>query len=325
MQLKKLAAALRKNKRFLITTHISMEPDALGSELALYFLLRRLGKEAIIVNDDKVIGEYAFLPGLRYVKRLDSRIKNIRFDCFAILDCSDLSRCGEVANLKANSRLTLNIDHHISNALFGNINWVEPGMSSASEMIYKLYKKMRVPINKDVALLLFSGIATDTGFFRYANTSSDTHKAAAELLGHGVNSSLVYRHVYEDVPFRDAIILAGELSKIKSDCQGRVVWSSIRKATVKRTSGEFDLGDHFLSFMRAIKGVEVAVLFKENFGRDRKEIKVNFRSQGKVDVNSIAKFFGGGGHRTASGATIAGSLDAVKKRVLAKIRGTLLS
>ncbi len=324
MPLKKIAAALRKNKRFLISTHISMEPDALGSEIALYLLLRRLGKQAMVVNDDKVIAEYAFLPGLKYVQRLGRRIKNIRFDCFVLLDCSDLSRCGEVAGLKANSRLILNIDHHISNSFFGDLNWVEPGMSSASEMVYNLYKKMRVPIDKDTALLLFSGIATDTGFFRYSNTSSDTHIAAAELLKRGVDSSSVYWHIYEDVPFRDAIILARELSRIERDIQGKVVWASLKRAIVKRTSEEFDLGDHFLSFMRAIKGVEVAVLFKED-KKGKKGVRVNFRSQGKVDVNSIAKFFGGGGHKTASGATIAGSLDAVKRKVLAKVRGTLLS
>ncbi|MCX5714115.1 MAG: bifunctional oligoribonuclease/PAP phosphatase NrnA [Candidatus Omnitrophica bacterium] len=319
MPLKKLVDALRKNKKFVLTTHVSMEPDALGSEIALCLLLRSLGKEVIIVNDDKILGEYAFLPGLKHVKRFGRLTKNIHTDCFVILDCSDLSRCGEVASLEPFAKTTLNIDHHISNSFFGDVNWVEPGVSSASEMVYMLYKKMRIPINQDIALLLFSGIATDTGFFRYANTSSRTLKAAEEFLNLGVIPSEVYRHIYQDVPFEDAVILAKELSKIKRAIWGKVVWASINRDILKNTSKEFDLGEHFLSFMRSIKGVEVAVLFKENLGR-KKEIRVNFRSQGKVDVNKIAQSFGGGGHKTASGATIAGGLGTVMKKVLAEVK-----
>jgi phosphoesterase RecJ-like protein len=270
------------------------------------------------MNDDKVIGEYAYLPGLSHIKRFGSPRLRRQYDCLVALDCSDLSRCGRVASFKAFCNTTLNIDHHLSNSFFGDINWVEPRTSSASEMVYKLYKRMRVPINRDVACLLFSGIATDTGYFRYSNTSSSTHKVAAECLGHGVKSSEIYRHIYQDIPYADAVILAKELAKVKRACCGRLVWSSINRKIAKKTSREFDLGEHFLTFMRAIKGVEVAILFKENLGKE--DIRVNFRSQGRVDVNKIAKFFGGGGHRTASGATIAGSLGSVTKEVLAKAK-----
>jgi phosphoesterase RecJ-like protein len=320
MSLERVITTLRKNKSFLLTTHLNMEADALGAELALYYLLRKLGKEVTIVNEQRVLAQYNFLPGIKLINTFNSQFKKMRWDCFIILDCADLSRCGRVASLKSLAKTSLNIDHHVSNHLFCEINWVGREMSSAAEMVYLIYKRLKVRITKDIATLLFAGIATDTGFFHYSNTSSFTHQVAARLLECGVNCTDIYRHLYEDVPFKDAQILARGYRQVKCLCRGKIVWLSLSRDLVKEGSPGFDLGEHFLSFMRAIKGVEVALLFKENLKADKKEIKVNLRSQGKVDVNKIAQFLGGGGHQTASGATISGSLKGVIRKVLAKIK-----
>lgn len=322
MGLKKVIALIKRNKRFLITAHTGLEGDALGSELAFAVLLKAIGKTAIIVNDDKLPGGYAFLPGLNSVREYKSSLKNINFDVFVALDCSDLSRCGNVYKLNAANKPILNIDHHISNAQFASVNWVQPEVSSCAEMIYKLFKAMHVALNKEAAVALYAGILTDTGSFRYPTTSSFTHRAVADLMRYDINITAIYRSIYEDKPYRDMQLLAKILGGAKRITSGKIAWVELEKGVSGNKSISFDLSERILSFLRAIKDVEVAVLFKKIEGNTN-EIRVNFRSQGKVDVNKIAKFFGGGGHKTASGCTIHGSFMQVKKKVLSKIKENL--
>ena len=322
MSLKKVAACVKKHKNFLITSHTNPEGDALGSELAFYNLIRKLGKSATVINEDKLPYGYDFLPLKDKLKKYKDNLKNIVFDCFVVLDCSDLSRTGEVYRLNSGRKPVLNIDHHISNQEFGNINWIEPHVSSCSEMIYKLYKALRVPLDKNAAVLLYTGMLTDTGSFRYSNTSSFTHQAVSELLKFNLNIPQIYKSIYENMLFEDMQLLSRILPAIKQEAKGRIVWCQIKQNVLRNRKLSFDLSEHILSFGRAIKGAEVVALFKENLGV-KNEIRINLRSQGKVDVNRIAQFFGGGGHKTASGATVKGNIDNVRRRVLAKIKESL--
>jgi len=322
LNLKNAAAFVKKQNNFLITVHTNPEGDALGSEIAFYLLLKKLGKNAVMVNDDELPYGYTFLPEANNIKKFGRHAMRVKFDCMAVLDCSDMARTGEIAQLNTAGAPVLNIDHHISNEKFGDVNWVESHVSSTSEMIYKLYKKLRVPIDRDTALCLYVGISTDTGSFRYSNTASETHKITADLLKHKLNVPFIYRNIYENVPFQDMKLLSSILPGMKRDAGGRIVWFAINQKMLKNKKLCFDLSEHVLSFGRAIKDTEVVVLFKENLGV-KDEIRVNFRSQGKVDVNKIAGYFGGGGHRTASGATVHGKLDTIRKKVLAKIKESL--
>jgi len=318
VSLKRAVECIRKNKNFLITAHTNLEGDALGSELAFYYLVKALGKRAVIVNEDAVPYGYDFLPGLNNIIRYKDNLKGIKFDCFAILDCSGLKRCGEVYRINRDKKPVLNIDHHISNENFADVNWVEPHVSSCCEMIYKLYKEMRVAINKPSAFCLYVGMLTDTGSFRYSNTSSFVHKAVAELVGYGLNPAEIYKNIYARVPYEDMKILADILPKMNLLAEGKVVWFEIPRRALKDKVISFDLSESILNFGRSIKDVEVVVLFKENFGL-KKEIRINFRSQGKVDVNKIASYFGGGGHRSASACTMRTSLKEARRKVLQKI------
>jgi len=296
---------------------MNMEGDALGSEIAFYRLLKGLGKQAIIVNSDNVPTEYNFLPGVNEVRKFRNNLKDIKFDCFAILDCSGLRRCGEVSKMYRDNKTLLNIDHHVSNEGFGDINWIDPDSSSCSEMVYKLYKKLCLPLDRDTATLLYVGILTDTCSFHYPNTSSLTHRVASELLKYNLDIAQIYKNVYENIPFKDMQLLIKILPTMKRQFGGKIVWFQIKQDLLKRHKGvSFDLTEHVLNFARAIKDVEVAVLFKENLGR----VRVNLRSQGKINVNRIARFFGGGGHKTASGATVYGKIEDVVRMVLNKIK-----
>jgi phosphoesterase RecJ-like protein len=322
MSLKKAIACIKRNKRFLITAHTNLEGDALGSELAFYKLIRRMRKEAIIINEDPLPYGYGFMPQAGNIKRFNKKFRDMEFDCFVTLDCSDLKRCGEVAKLASCAKTILNIDHHISNENFADINWVDPKASSCSELIYRLYKKLGIPFDKETAILLYVGILTDTGSFRYTNTSWLTHKIASELLKYGLDVSGIYQNAFENIPFADLKLLTKILPAIRRDPSGRIIWFEIKNKILKHRKICLDLSERLLSFARSIKDVEVAVIFKENL-KVKDEIRVNFRSQGKVDVNRIASFFGGGGHRTASGATVKGKLETVARKVLAKIKEAL--
>lgn len=323
MGLKQAAACVRKNKSFVITAHVSPEGDSLGSQIGFYNLVRSLGKTAVIVDEDSVPLEYEFLPGRENVKKFRySPRRRMSFDCLVVLDSSDLKRTGEVWRINRDKKTVLNIDHHISNVKFGDINWVEPLTSSASEMVYKLFKYMRVPVDADTALALYVGMMTDTGSFRYSNTTAETHKAVADLMKHKIDTVQVYKNIYENIPNEEVKLLNKILPSVKRDCGGKLVWFQVPHDLLKGKKIVFDLSEHILSFGRAMQGAEVVVLFKENLGVKR-EIRVNLRSQGKFDVNKIAQHFGGGGHKAAAGITMHGTITSVRKRVLARIKSTL--
>lgn len=316
--IQKVAEAVKRNKSFLITTHTNPEGDALGAELAFYLLLKSLGKKSVIINDDILPYGFGFLPCAGKIKQFSKKMTVFDFDCLVMLDCSDLKRCGQVYKLNIYGRPVINIDHHISNVFFGEFNLVNPGASSASEIVYDLFKEMNVALTKDIATLLYVGIVTDTGSFHYSNTSSFTHSAVAQLLRYGIDVTSIYRKLYEEKPFKDLKLLVKMLSDIKLAASGKIAWVALEDHIPKNRNLSFDLSERVLGFARSIKGIEVAVLFKK-IQSSRLEVHVNFRSQGKVDVNKIAGFFGGGGHRAASGCTVTGSMEQVKKKVLDKI------
>ncbi len=319
MNLKKICASVKKYNNFLITAHTSPEGDAIGAELGFYNLIKKLGKCGVIVNEDALPYGYDFLPGNKIIRRRGKGYNYIDFDCFVVLDCSDLKRTGEVYKLNISNKPVLNIDHHISNRFFGDVNWVDPSASSCSEMIYKLHKRLHAPMDKDTALALYTGMMTDTGSFRYSNTSAFTHQAVSELLEFGINVTQVYRNTYENIPLSDVKLLLKLLVKVEFYHRGKIAGFKITQDLLRGRNSCIDLADFVLSFGRAIKGVEVVVVFKENL-KCNKEVRVNLRSQGKVDVNKIASLFGGGGHKAAAGCTLHGDIAQVSKKVLAGIR-----
>jgi bifunctional oligoribonuclease and PAP phosphatase NrnA len=317
MSLNEICKNIKRYDSFLITAHTSPEGDALGSQLGFYNLVKKLGKQAVIVNEDPLPASYAFLPGSGSIRRLGKGFKPGQFDCFVVLDCADLKRTGGVYKLNRLHQPVLNIDHHVSNQNFGDAHWVDAQASSCSEMIYRLFKRMGVALDKDTALVLYTGIMTDTGSFRYSNTASSTFKAAAELLKFGINVAGVYRQTYENIPPAQAKLLLKLLAGIKFFGRGKVAAFQVARGLPPDKNG-IDLMDHILSFGRSIKGVEVVALFK-NTPSPQARVRVNLRSQGAVDVNKIAAYFGGGGHKTAAGCTLPGRISPVRVKVIARI------
>jgi len=307
--LKKIVEKINSSKSFLITAHMNLEGDALGSELAAYILLKKLKKRAVIYNNDPTPAIYKFLPFSRVIK---NNIAEDKFDVALVLDCSDVSRAGKVKDSLSRAKCIINIDHHISNTNFGDINWVEPYSGSAAQMIYLLCEKFKV-MDKNIALCLYTGIFTDTGNFTYANTDSQTHKVVASLMKYNLHPHKIYGIIHSLCAPADLNFIGRIISSLKFDSRRKVCWATITKWQDK----SYDLTEVVFSIMRLLKDPEIFLLFKM-VGRHR--TRVNFRSRGRIDVNRIAKFFGGGGHKNASGTTIEESLEKAEKKVISFAR-----
>jgi phosphoesterase RecJ-like protein len=310
MGIQKVIDKLKNNKSFLITAHMNLEGDALGSELAMYLILKRLGKKNVVIcNNDPTPEIYGFLPSIKVIKH---SIKNEKFDVALFLDCSDSSRAGWVKDAMAKAKSIINIDHHISNTYFGDVNWVDPKASSACQMIYKLCEKLGI-MDKKIATCLYTGIFTDTGSFTYANTTPTTHKIIAKLIKYGVNPHHIDEELHSLCSTEDLDFISKVASNLKYDARRKICWAQIKKWHDRG----YDLTEIIFSVMRLLKDIEVFVLFKQ-LGRNK--IRVNFRSRNYVDVNKIAQFFGGGGHKRASGTTIEDTMERTCRKVIAFIK-----
>ncbi|MDD5006138.1 MAG: bifunctional oligoribonuclease/PAP phosphatase NrnA [Candidatus Omnitrophica bacterium] len=316
----KIKDFLRKHRNFLISAHTSPEGDSLGAQLAFARAIRAIGKNCDIVNSDRHLREYAFLPGVKDI-RTRPRIK--KYDAAIILDCSDISRIGNVVNLLDKNIPILNIDHHISNTYFGDINLVDAKVSSACEMLFLMFKELNIKLDRFMAICLYAGIVTDTGSFRYTNTRASTHFVVSQLLKWRISAPMIFRNIYENLNFSDLKLINSALSNLRKDATGRIAWVNITRNLINKYKPQIDLTDNILNSIRSLKGTEVCILFREKSGTE-KNIRVNLRSRGKVDVNEIAQHFGGGGHATASGVTLRNiSLDEAEKRIINFIRKKL--
>ena len=305
--IKKIIEKIRDSKTFLITAHMNLEGDALGSELAMYLLLRKFKKKVVICNNDPTPQIYEFLPHSKVIK---NSLKDEKFDVALVLDCSDSSRVGKVKDYLSNARCIINIDHHVSNTYFGDINWVEPHYSSACQMLYNLCANIDSDImDKNIALCLYTGIFTDTGSFTYANTDKETHRVISALMKYKINPHIIDENLHSLCSIEDVAFISKVVSSLKYDTRKKVCWALIKKWKDKG----YDLTEVIFSVMRLLRDVEVFLLFKK---LDKRKVRVNFRSRNYVDVNHIAQFFGGGGHKRASGTTIEGTLEGVEKKVI---------
>jgi phosphoesterase RecJ-like protein len=298
--MKKIIQILKKNKIFLISAHVGPDPDAICSELALALYLKSIGKKVRIVNEAPLPERFSFLPRTNLVNSLENTSK-FKYDVAIILDCGDLDRIGKVKNLLDDSKPLINIDHHITNKGFGDCDCIWPKSSSTCEMLYDLLSQAKCKFTNDIALHLYAGIMTDTGSFKYDNTTDKTHKIAGELLKFKFSAYGLYRNLYERMNLKDIQLFSKVANSFKTVSRGKIIYVTLRKAQVEKFSEEFDLRDKIFQFLRSIVGVEVIVIFTES---SKNKTRINFRSSGSADVARIAYQFNGGGHKKASGGIV---------------------
>lgn len=312
---KRFFEVIERHQDFLVTAHVNPDPDAICSELAMAKLLQALGKKVVIVNEEKVPARLKFLPGSGQIK--SSSQGEFSFSAALVLDSGDLKRIGRVRDLFSPETVLINVDHHVTSHPFGRVNLVDYEASSTAEVIFRLFKYKGLPLSKALATLLYVGVMTDTGSFRYDNTSAGTHAIIAELMRWGIPPATFYRKIYETVPLSDFKYFSKVVSCFEVFCDGRVLGMQLPKRIVRRFSEEFDLRDKIFRELRTIKGVQVVFILTEE---SRKLTKVNLRSHSQVDVAELALSFGGGGHRKASGCQLPCGMRKAKVAVLNAIK-----
>ncbi|MBN1142433.1 MAG: bifunctional oligoribonuclease/PAP phosphatase NrnA [Deltaproteobacteria bacterium] len=316
--IRKILEAIESNGRFLVAAHRNPDGDAIASTLALGNALREMGKETTTFNADPVPSSYLFLPGAdAMVQQVSDRPQF--FEVGFILDSGELSRAGDY--LKDRCRTLVNIDHHRNAEVFGAINYLDPDASSTGILIHRLLKNYpRYRFSSAVATCIYTAILSDTGSFRFANTDKESFQVAAELLDYGIDPCQIASHLYENQEARIYQLLGQALSSLKLSQGGRVASISVSLEEMEKTGTSPVHTDGFINYPRSIRGVEVALFFRQD---QPNLFKVGFRSRKGIDVGSLARSLGGGGHANASGATLEGSLHEIQEKVLARLDALL--
>ncbi|MDA8124184.1 MAG: bifunctional oligoribonuclease/PAP phosphatase NrnA [Deltaproteobacteria bacterium] len=312
--LEKISEAIEACRTFLIVSHERPDGDALGSELAIYHLLKALGKEAVVYSQDVTPDHYRFLPGS---DRIVSEWPAVAFDAAIVVDCSELDRVGQEAKRIGAIPTLINIDHHVSNGGFCEAALIDPSASSTGELVCRLIAHERWPIGPETATCLYTAILTDTGGFRYGSTSAATLRAAADLVAHGASPQFISEHVYESHAPAKIRLMAAVLPTLTLEEGGRVGSLTVTLQAIAEAGALSEHTEGFVDLPRTIRGVEISILFVElAAGR----FKLSFRSKGNVNVERVARALGGGGHVNAAACRMEGALADVRRRVLEQIR-----
>ena len=312
--LKKISEAIEAGNRFLIASHERPDGDAIGSQLALYHLLRDMGKEAVVYSQDVVPENYQFLQGS---DRVVQEVPDAAFDTAIVVDCSELDRIGkEARRIGAISRL-INIDHHLSNGAFCENALIDPDASATGELIGRLVLYRGWPLTREIAQCLYTTLLTDTGGFRFGNTGAETLRMAAELVARGASPQWISENVYETQPLAKMRLLAAVLPTLTLDEEGRVASLTVMRKAIEETGALSEYTGGFVDYPRLIQGVEIAILYVE---LSERRFKLSFRSKGNVNVECVARALGGGGHFNAAACRMEGELSDIRQRVLEQIR-----
>ena len=290
---------IRKAKSVAVLTHIGEDPDALGSAFAFCAVLKKMGKTAVCYVSEKPPARYTFIGG-EY--SLYDKEKIYDHDLCVCLDCGDIDRTGSRVKLFNETGNTVNIDHHRTNPMFADANYVEGGASATGEILFKLFKEMDVELDDEIARFLYIAICSDTGCFKYSSVTPDTMRVAADLLGYDFDAAEIARLLFDTDSLNVTKFKAELMSKIESYAGGKVTVVRVPDDMYERYGLTLAEAPNSVEIARRIANTEIAVGLKNRNG----EADVSFRSNGRADVSAIAMQFGGGGHRAAAGCTVKG-------------------
>jgi phosphoesterase RecJ-like protein len=321
----RIAAELRPGSTVALSTHVNADGDGCGSETAFARLLAQRGVKVRIVNPTPWPAMFAFLLGDDVDDRTGDGAAALRgIDALVVMDISDVSRLGVLAeSVRALRVPKLVIDHHIaSDEPAGSVVFADTTACATGELVYDFARELGLEIDERVAVSLYTALLTDTGGFRFSNTTPRCHAIAGQLLSTGVDPEEMYRRVYASVPVGRLRMLREALGTLGVDHELGLAWLSVPAGTMERYGLRSEDLDGVVEHARSIEGTRLALFFRDlGYGK----VKVSFRSTGEVDVNRFARTFGGGGHARAAGALIPGALDDVRKRVIDEARAYLVA
>jgi phosphoesterase RecJ-like protein len=310
-QMQEIAEAIHARHRFVLSSHARPDGDSIGSQLAMAYALRALGKEVAVVNSDPAPPPLMQFPGVPEITV--APLVGGEYDAAIIMECSDLARTG-VAGLDRS--FVINIDHHPGNTGYGQINWFDPTAAACGEMVFDLIRALGVPLSLDIATHVYLAILTDTGSFHYSSISPRTFEMCREALEAGVDPVLVARNVYDSNNMGRLKLFGAVLSEMQLDTTGRVAIVYLDHEMAREAGGTYEDTEGLINLPLTVKEIQAVVFFKQVEGD---EYRVSLRSKGDIDIGAVAKDFGGGGHRNAAGCTVTGAIDALQKLFIEKI------
>ena len=307
-----IEAALGGAQHILVASHLRPDGDALGSTIAVALWLRSKGKTVTAWNEEGVTPKFRYLPEHALCTLPDSEPRD--FDAVVAVDTSVKNRLGAVLASVRSTRLTVNIDHHVSNEGYGDLNYIDPSAPATGQILFEMFRALGAEITPAMAANLFAAISTDTGSFQYQGTDSRTFAAAAGLIAAGVDVAPLSRQMYESQPMRRLDLLRYALNQARFSCDGHLASFSLPLSVVEQLGVLPEDNEGIIDHLRSVEGVVAAVFFEELPGG---MVRVSSRSKDPhVDVCRICKKFGGGGHPLAAGARIKGSLSGVEEMFL---------
>lgn len=306
-----IVEAIRGKRRFVLSSHSRPDGDSIGSQLAMAYALRALGKEAHVVNADAPPGPLMAFPGVVDIE-IAERLAGT-YDAAIIMECGDLARTG-VAGFEQS--FVINIDHHPGNTVYGQINWFDASAAACGEMVFDLIRALGVPLSIEIATHIYMAILTDTGSFHYSSISPRTFEICREALEAGVDPVLVARNVYDSNNMGRLKLFGAVLSAMQIDATGRIAIVYLDHEMARAAGGTYEDTEGLINLPLTVKEIQAVVFFKQIAGNG---YRVSMRSKGDIDIGGVAKAFDGGGHKNAAGCTVTGTIDTLQKMFLEKI------
>ena len=311
MEQKKIIALLRRHRSFNLVAHVQPDGDSIGSLLALGEALQSMGKTVRLFTADRVPAKYAFLKGSEAI--LSTAEGWLGDSAAVVLDCSDLERTGIFSEVIRGAPAIINIDHHLSNHHFGTANLVDPQAAATGEIIFYLLQAMALPFSRAIAESLYIALSTDTGSFKFENTTASTHRAAAVLLEQfKLNPGVLSEQVFDLRPLPFYILLKKVLGTLELHGGKKIAALTASREMLEQSGALREDLDGMINFARNIEGVEIGIMF---FIDSPCEVKVGFRSR-NVDVSALAGALGGGGHIRAAGCRLKEPYGRAREKVL---------
>lgn len=313
-------AFMREGDDFLVVSHVQPDGDAISSTVVIGWLLDKLGKRYTLINEGTVPSRLHYLHLSDTIVNYNDSQPERKFNRIIAVDCADYRRIGDVAACFADGCELLNIDHHPTNDDFGSVNLVQSNAAATVEILYQLIEQAGVSMDVQVATAIYTGLLTDTGGFRYSNTTPSVMHKAAALLMHGVDGHWIADHLLERMTMPQLKLLQLGLSRLTFSDDAKIGWLYIEANDLAKTGAAPEDLEGLVNYARNVDGVEVGILFKELMNG---QVKVSLRSAGMADVAAIAQSFGGGGHVRAAGCRHDGPLTQSIEQIVEAVRKAL--
>ena len=299
-----VADAIRQRQRFVVTSHARPDGDAVGSSLAMAYALRQLGKDVRVVSRDAPPPPLLVFPGVPEIE-IVNEIGDAA-DAVIVMECGDVKRPG-IEGVEGG--YVINIDHHPGNLLYGALNWMDLSAAACGEMVFELVSELGVPLTYEIALHVYIAILTDTGSFHYSNITPRTFDICRLCMEAGVSPPAVARSIFDANNLGRLKLFGAVLNRMHLDPTGRIATLSVDKQLTHDCGGTYEDTEGLINLPLTVKEILAVVFFKEIGPGDW---RVSMRSKGNIDINAIAKEFGGGGHKNASGCSAHGDLATLQ-------------